>query len=177
VCEDEGPLCPKGETKSGVTHKNQVSSNNGSKGCNKRKWGQGKSKPQGDKTKLVGKNPPSKENKKKHFQGQATHSQLLARLKIVGYFLDWKMTNSFMIPQVTKWLGVKTKLVVDPITVQLAQGITRPSFNVVLNFWLFCRGVQFVANFTLCDVDNFDVILQNTFLDAYKVDFLCSGGK
>ncbi len=29
-------------------------------------------------------------------------------------------------------LGIKTELVVDPITVQLAQGIARPSPNVVL---------------------------------------------
>ncbi len=58
--EDEGPLCPKGETKSGVTHKNQVDASNGNKGCNKCKWGQGKSMPQGDKEKLMGliKNPP-----------------------------------------------------------------------------------------------------------------------
>ncbi len=53
--KDEGPLCPKGETKSGVTHKNQVGPNNGNKGCNKYKWGQGKSRPQGDKEKSMGK--------------------------------------------------------------------------------------------------------------------------
>jgi hypothetical protein len=29
----------------------------------------------------------------------------------------------------------------------------------------------------LCDLDNFDVILGNTFLDAYKVDILHSGRK
>jgi hypothetical protein len=27
-----------------------------------------------------------------------------------------------------------------------------------------------VENFTLCDLDNYDVILGNTFLDAYKVN-------
>jgi hypothetical protein len=54
--EDEGPLRPKGETKSGVTHKNQVGSNSGSKSCNECKWGQGKSRFQSDKVKLVGKN-------------------------------------------------------------------------------------------------------------------------
>ncbi len=71
----------------------------------------------------------------------------------------------------------QTKLVADPITMQLAQGIARPSFNITLNVGLFCRGIQFFENFTLCDLDNFDVILGNTFLDAYKVDFLYNGGQ
>jgi hypothetical protein len=60
---------------------------------------------------------------------------------------------------------------------RLAQGIARPSFSVALNVGLFCKGVQYVENFTLCDLNNFDVILGNTFLDAYKIDFLYSGGK
>jgi hypothetical protein len=42
---------------------------------------------------------------------------------------------------------------------------------------LFCEGVQFFENFTLCDLDNFDVILGNTFLDAYKVNILHNGSK
>jgi hypothetical protein len=61
--EDEGPLRTKGETKSGVTYKNQVDSNSGSKGYNKRKWGQGKSRPQGDKEKSMGKKLPMKKAK------------------------------------------------------------------------------------------------------------------
>jgi hypothetical protein len=65
----------------------------------------------------------------------------------------------------------------DPIIVQLAQGIVRPSLNVVLGVKPFCEGVPFFKNFTLCDLDNFDVIIGNTFSDAYKVDILHSGGK
>jgi hypothetical protein len=42
---------------------------------------------------------------------------------------------------------------------------------------LFCGGVQFFENFTLCDLDKIDVILRNTFLDAYKVNILCNGSK
>jgi hypothetical protein len=38
-------------------------------------------------------------------------------------------------------------------------------------------GVQFFENFTLCDLNNFDVILGNTFLDVYKVAIFRSGGK
>jgi len=82
-----------------------------------------------------------------------------------------------MTSQVMEQLGIKTKLVVDPIMVQLAQGITRPSLNVMLRIELFCKGVQFFENFTLCDLDNFDVIFKNTFLDAYKVDIIYNQGK
>jgi hypothetical protein len=60
---------------------------------------------------------------------------------------------------------------------QLAQAIGRLLFSVTLNVGLFCRGVQFVENFTLCNLNNFDVILGDTFLDAYKIDFLYNGGK
>jgi len=66
--EDEGPLCPKGETKSGVTHKNQVSPSNGSKSYNKRKWGQGKSRPQGDKEKSMDKRSLAKKAKQDLFK-------------------------------------------------------------------------------------------------------------
>jgi hypothetical protein len=53
--EDKGPPCPKGEIGSGVTQKNQVGLSNGSKGCNKRKWGQGKLGPPTNKDKSLGK--------------------------------------------------------------------------------------------------------------------------
>jgi len=97
--------------------------------------------------------------------------------KLVYFFLGSRVTNSFMTPQATKQFGIKTKLVADPIMVQLAQGIARSLLNVVLRVKLFCGGVQFFENFTLCDLNNFDVILGNTFLDAYEVDILCSKSK
>ncbi len=66
---------------------------------------------------------------------------------------------------------------VDPIMVPLAQGIVKPSLNVTLSVKLFCGRVQFFENFTLCDLDKFDEIIRNTFLDAYKVDIFHSGSK
>jgi len=65
----------------------------------------------------------------------------------------------------------------DPITMQLAQGIVRPLFNIVLGVELFCGGVRFFENFIMCDLDNFDVIPGNTFVDAYEVNIFRSGGK
>ncbi len=47
----------------------------------------------------------------------------------------------------------------------------------MLRVELFCRGVLFFENFTLCALDNFDVIPGNTFLDAYKIDIFHSEGK
>jgi hypothetical protein len=38
-------------------------------------------------------------------------------------------------------------------------------------------GEQFFENFTLCDLNNFDVIIRNTFFNAYKVNILHNGGK
>jgi hypothetical protein len=53
--EEEGPPCPKGETRSMVTHKNQTNLNNWGKSRNKRKWGQRKLGLQSNKEKLMGK--------------------------------------------------------------------------------------------------------------------------
>jgi hypothetical protein len=39
---------------------------------------------------------------------------------------------------------------------------------------LFSWGVHFVENFTLCDLDHFDSILGNIFLDAYGIDVFCN---
>jgi hypothetical protein len=63
--------------------------------------------------------------------------------KIVGCLLDSKMTNLFMILGVVEWFGVKIELLEDPIIVQLAQGIIKPSLNVVLSVKPFCKGVPF----------------------------------
>jgi hypothetical protein len=79
-----------------------------------------------------------------------------------------------MIPQMTKCLGIKIEKLVDPIMVHLAQGIVRPLFIVVKGVELFSWGVHFVENFTLCDLDHFDSILGNIFLDAYGIDIFCN---
>jgi hypothetical protein len=63
------------------------------------------------------------------------------------YLLDLGMTNLFMILQMVEQLGVKTKLVVNPITMNLAQGIIKPSLWVTLDVELFCKGVQLFENF------------------------------
>jgi hypothetical protein len=61
----------------------------------------------------------------------------------------------------------------DPIIVQLAQGIAKPSLKIMLNV----EGVQFFENFILSDLNNFDAILGNTFLDAYKINIFYNRSK
>jgi hypothetical protein len=56
-----------------------------------------------------------------------------------------------------------------PITLHLTQGIVKPLFNIMISVKLCCEGFQFLDN-TLCDLDNFHVIVLNAFLDAYRVD-------
>jgi hypothetical protein len=98
--------------------------------------------------------------------------------KLVFCFLDLRATNSFMILQVVERLEVKIILLIDPIMVHLAQGISRPLFGVLVDVKMFCfRGVQVFENFTLCELNNFDVILRNTFLDVYEVDIFHNRSK
>jgi hypothetical protein len=61
--------------------------------------------------------------------------------------------------------------------VHFAQGVIKPSFNVTIGVKLFCEGFQFLENFTLCDLDNFHVIVLKTFFNAYKVDIFRKGSK
>ncbi len=51
--------------------------------------------------------------------------------------------------------------------VHLAQGRVRPSFSIALSVMF-----SIFENFTLCDLDNFNVIIKNTFLDLNKVNIL-----
>jgi len=98
--------------------------------------------------------------------------------KLVCCFLDLRVTNSLMTLQVVERLEFKIILLIDPIMVHLAQGISRPLFGVLLDVKMFCfRGVQFFENFTLCELNNFDVILMNTFLDVYEVDIFHNRSK
>jgi hypothetical protein len=96
--EEEASICPKGETSSKVTQKNQASLSNENKGHNKCKWGQRKCKSPSDKKKLIGKEPFVK--KLKWDLSKVSNSLKLnykINNKILGCFLDLRTTNSFII--------------------------------------------------------------------------------
>jgi hypothetical protein len=46
----------------------------------------------------------------------------------------------------------------------------------MLGIKLLIGGVQLLEIFTLCDLDSFEAIIRNTFLDAYELD-ISSGNK
>jgi hypothetical protein len=58
-----------------------------------------------------------------------------------------------------------------------SQGIVKALLKVALKIKLFCMGIQFFENFAMCDLNNFGIIIGNTFLDAYEAAILCNGGK
>ncbi len=48
----------------------------------------------------------------------------------------------------------------------------------MLDVKMFClRGMQFFESFILCELNNFDVILRNKFLDFYEVNIFHNGSK
>jgi hypothetical protein len=61
--------------------------------------------------------------------------------------------------------------------VQLVENIVRPSFSVVLNVMLICRQVWFFENFTLCELNNFDVILKGKWHTPKLLDRLQKDSK
>jgi len=92
--------------------------------------------------------------------------------KDVCCFLDSRVTNSFLTSQNAESLGIKTKEVDNPILAHMAQGMAKSMLRIMLGIKLLIGGVQLFENFTLCDLDNFEAIIRNTFLDAYVVDIL-----
>lgn len=55
------------------------------------------------------------------------------------------------------------------IKVQLAQGDAKPSYEVVLGAILEFKKMKFEENFMVCELDDMEAILSNTFLDTYQV--------
>jgi len=54
----------------------------------------------------------------------------------------------------------------------MAQGMAKSMFRIMLGIKLLIGGVQLFEIFTICDLDNFETIIKNTFLDAYKIDIV-----
>jgi hypothetical protein len=59
----------------------------------------------------------------------------------------------------------------------MAQIMAKLTLKVALGVEFITKGVRLVKNFTLCDLDNFETILRNTFLDVYKVDIIRNAHK
>ncbi len=92
--------------------------------------------------------------------------------KDVCCFLDSRMTNSFLTSQNVKHLGIKIEEVDNPILVHMARGMAKLMLRIMLGIKLLIGGVQLFEIFTLCNLDSFEAIIRNTFLDAYEIDII-----
>jgi hypothetical protein len=90
----------------------------------------------------------------------------------VCWFLDSRVTNFFLTSQNAECLGIKIEEVDNHILVHMAQGMTKLMLRIMLGIKLLIGGVQLFEIFTLCDLDSFEAIIKNTFLDAYEIDIV-----
>jgi clan AA aspartic protease (TIGR02281 family) len=90
--------------------------------------------------------------------------------KQVSYLVDTGATHSFMSPKLAKELGLPTKEVSKPINVPFAKGERHQAKEVALDVTLRNGVWEFVENFTLCEMDEVDVILGDTFLESHAMD-------
>ena len=90
--------------------------------------------------------------------------------KNVSCLVDIGATHSFMNPKLARKLGLLTWRVGKPINVQFAKGEPYETKEVVLHVNLKSRALEFVESFTLCEMDEVDLILGDIFFEAYTVD-------
>jgi hypothetical protein len=103
----------------------------------------------------------------------------------VSCLVDTRATHSFMSPKLAKELGLPTGRVGKPINVRFAKGEPHETKEVVLNVNLKCTTLEFKENFTLCKMDEVDLILGDTFFETHTVDvrrkpvrlIVCRNGK
>ncbi len=86
-------------------------------------------------------------------------------INVVSCLLDFKTMHLFVKPNVVKQLGWVVRKVVKPIQVQLAKGDVNLVHVVALGANLKCAELS--LNFTMCNLDNFNAILNITFIDSY----------
>jgi hypothetical protein len=75
-----------------------------------------------------------------------------------------------MSPKLAKELGLPTGRAGKPINVRFAKGEPHETKEVVWNVNLKCGMLEFKENFTLCEMDEVDLILEDTFFETHTVD-------
>jgi hypothetical protein len=75
-----------------------------------------------------------------------------------------------MSPELVKELGLPTGKTGKPINVRFAKGEPHEAKEVALNVNLKCGMFEFKENFTLCEIDEVDLILGDTFFETHTVD-------
>jgi hypothetical protein len=88
----------------------------------------------------------------------------------VSCLVDTGATHSFMSPKFAKELVLPTGRAGKPINVRFAKGEPHETKEVALNVNLKCGTLEFKENFTLCEMDEVDLILGDTFFETHTVD-------
>lgn len=71
-----------------------------------------------------------------------------------------------MSPKLARELGLPLQKASKPINVHFAKGKPHKTEEVALQVTLKCGTLEFVENFTLCEMDEVDLILGDTFFEA-----------
>ena len=90
--------------------------------------------------------------------------------KNVSCLVDTGATHSFMSPKLAKELGLLTQKAGKPINVRFAKGEPHETKELALHVTLKSGALEFVENFTLCEMDEVDLILGDTFFETHTVD-------
>ena len=78
-----------------------------------------------------------------------------------------------MSPKLARELGLPTQRVSKPINVRFAKGKPHETKKVALHVNLKSRALEFVESFTLCEMNEVDLILMDSFFEVHRVDVRC----
>jgi hypothetical protein len=88
----------------------------------------------------------------------------------VSCLVDTGATHFFMSLKLAKELGLPTGRAGKPINVWVAKGEPHETKEIALNVNIMCGTLEFKENFTLCEMDEVDIILGDTFFETQSVD-------
>ena len=89
----------------------------------------------------------------------------------VSMLVDTRASHSFMSPQMVKSLRLFSMKVNNPIKVRFAKGEPQVAGRVVGNVPIECETWKGEESLTICEMNNIDVVLGLTFLEAYNKVF------
>ena len=94
----------------------------------------------------------------------------LFNVKNVPWLIDTWATQSVMNMKLTKVLGLPMRSAGKPINVQFAKSKLHETKEVALNVTFKCGTLDFVESFSLCEMDEMDLLLGDTFFETHTVD-------
>ena len=90
----------------------------------------------------------------------------------VSCLIDTGATHSSMSRNIVKELDLPTSRVGKPINMWFVKGELYETKDVAMNVNLKCSTFEFKENFTLCEIDELDLIQMDIFFKTYTVDVM-----